>query len=72
MKAVEFEEEFDGVVEKMKKVILPSYAQAPPSKVTQAPFHGKYQNHIEHLLKDVMPKVLLNGDKDDVSLMINI
>ena len=72
MKAVELEEEFDGVVEKMKKVVLPSYAQATPPKLTQAPFHGKDQHRIEHLLKDVMPKMLLNGNRDDVSLMVDI
>jgi len=49
LKAAEFEEELHGVVEKIKKVILHSYAQATPSKLTQAPSHGKYQNHIEHL-----------------------
>ena len=72
MKAVELGEEFDGVVEKMNKVILLSYAQTTPSNLTQPPFHGKDQHHIEHLLKDVMPKMLLNGNRDDVSLMVNI
>ena len=56
----------------MKKVILPGYAQTTLSKLKQPPFYGKDPHHIEHLLKDVMPKMLLNGKRDDVSLMVHI
>ena len=62
------EEEFDGVAEKVRNVILPSYAKTS-SKQTMSATSNSYgkDEHIEQLLKDIMPKVLLNGDKNDVS-----
>ena len=62
--AVHMEEEFEAVAEKLKKVILPRYIKNS-SKSTS---HGTYMyDKLEVLLKEVMPQMLLSGNKDDVS-----
>ena len=63
------EEEFDGVAEKVRDVILPSYVKTSTKQAMSGSSNSAYgkDDHIEQLLKDIMPKVLLNGDKNDVS-----
>lgn len=58
------EAEFDGVAKKLKEVIIPSYVQAKGSE----PSEVICKDHkIEILLKEEIPKVLLKGDRNDVS-----
>ena len=62
------DEAFEGVVEKLRKVILPCYVKTG-TKVTSGPshMHGNDEDQISMLLKEEMTKVLLEGNKDDVS-----
>ena len=61
------EEEFEGVVEKLKKVILPCYVKGSKVKAGPSHVHGNDEDQITTLLKDEMPKVVLEGEKEDVS-----
>lgn len=59
------EDEFEEVAEKVRNVILPSYVKTSSKQTMSATSYTK-DVQIEQLLKDVMPKVLLNGDKNEV------
>lgn len=58
------EDEFEGVAEKVRNVILPSYVKTSSKQTMSATSYTK-DVQIEQLLKDVMPKVLLK-DKNEV------
>ena len=64
------EDEFEGVAEKVRNVILPSYVKTSSKQTMSATSYAK-DEQIEQLLKDVMPKVLLKGDKNEVNALIN-
>jgi len=61
------DEEFEGVVEKLRKVILPCYVKGAKMKSGPSHMHGNGEDQITILLKEEMPKVVLKGNKDEVS-----
>ena len=67
LSAVHMDEEFEGVVEKLRKVILPCYVKGTKLESGPSHIHRSDEDQISMLLKDEMPKVLLGGNKDDVS-----
>lgn len=69
--AVNLGEEFVLVKEKMEAVILPGYVCTPSS--TKRSFYGnENQAKMTTLLKNSMPKMLLKGNKEEVSFLIRL